>query len=127
MLRLIEGLAAAGVESTLLARADGPLLEKAACRGAGGPRPLAWLPFRRGHDLVHAHDSRSHTLAALVGRAPLVVSRRVAFAGAAPGAIQRWKYGRVARYIAVSEYVKSVLVARGVPPERSRWPMTACR
>ena len=115
--RLIEGLEAAGVESVLLARAGGPLLEKARARGWNA-RPLAHLPFECGYDLVHAHDSRSHTLAALLCRAPLVVSRRVAFAGAAPGAIQRWKYGRVARYLAVSAHVKSILAARGVPPDK---------
>jgi glycosyltransferase involved in cell wall biosynthesis len=117
VLRLIEGLCAAGVESVLLAHAGGPLLEKARAQGWQA-RPLGRLPFERGYDLVHAHDSRSHTLAALLCRSPLVVSRRVAFPGAAPGAIQRWKYGRAARYLAVSAHVKSILAGRGVPPDK---------
>src|SRR5277367_1859854 len=80
-LRLIEGLAAEGVESTLLARAGSPLFD-AAQRGGwrvetiGFWRTLAW---GRGHDLVHAHDARGHTFGAFVTGQPLVVSRRVAF------------------------------------------------
>jgi Glycosyl transferases group 1/Glycosyltransferase Family 4 len=115
VLRLVEGLAAAGVESTVLARKDGPLFEAARDRG-WRVEPLslarAFLLARR-HDLVHAHDARSHTLAAIAGGAPLVVSRRVAFAVGS-----RWKYGRARRYLAVSEFVKSVLMAGGVPEEK---------
>ena len=115
--RLIEGLAAAGVESTLLARAGSPLIEMARARG-WNTGPLKFLPLQRGYHLVHAHDSRTHTLAALFARAPLVVSRRVAFEGAASGIAQRWKYGRAAKYLAVSEHVKSILARRGVPASR---------
>jgi len=131
-LRLIEGLTAEGVESTLLARAGSPLAE--AARKAGvRVRALGFARAAyeaRRHDVVHAHDSRSHTIAALVGGAPLVVSRRVAFGGAGLSlhtelrrraqvpTMARWKYGRAARYIAVSEHVKSILVERGVPAEK---------
>jgi hypothetical protein len=115
-LRLMEGLAAEGVESTLLAPEGAPLVEAARQAGVRAlPLGLARTAWEaRRHDLTHAHDSRSHTLAALAGAAPLIVSRRVAFGGA-EGALSRWKYGRAARYIAVSEHVKSVLAARGVP------------
>jgi glycosyltransferase involved in cell wall biosynthesis len=41
----------------------------------------------------------------------------VAF-GAAGGPLSRWKYGRPARFIAVSQFVKATLVARGVPAEK---------
>jgi L-malate glycosyltransferase len=108
VLRLMEGLAAAGVESTLLAREGAPLFAAARKRG-WRVQPLGLtraLMICRGHDLLHAHDARSHTLAAIIRRARLVVSRRVAFPVGS-----RWKYGRAARYIAVSEFVKSVLVA----------------
>jgi hypothetical protein len=115
--RLIEGLAAAGVESVLLARGGGPLLEMARARGWDA-RPLKFLPLQRGYDLIHAHDSRAHTLSALFCRAPLVVSRRVAFRGAGAGMFQRWKYGRAAKYLAVSAHVKSILEQRGVPASR---------
>ncbi|MGA2721955.1 MAG: glycosyltransferase family 4 protein [Bryobacteraceae bacterium] len=114
-LRLIEGLAAAGVESTLLARRGGPLFEAARRRG-WRVEPLglvrAMLLARR-HDLIHAHDARSHTLGVMVRTGRLVVSRRVAFPVGSP-----WKYRRARRYLAVSEFVKSVLVAGGVPEEK---------
>ena len=114
-LRLMEGLAAAGVESTLLARRGGPLFE-AARKGGWRVEPLS-LPrvvlLARRHDLVHAHDARSHTLAVLVKPARLVVSRRVAFPVRSP-----WKYRRCRAYLAVSRHVKSILVAGGVPEEK---------
>jgi glycosyltransferase involved in cell wall biosynthesis len=119
VLRLIEGLAAAGVESTLLARPGAPLSESARKRG-WRVEDLKWTRaamLARGHDLVHAHDARSHTLGAIVRSAPLVVARRVAFAVRA-GAASQWKYRHAARYVAVSEYVKSILVQAGVPGEK---------
>ncbi|MGA2269159.1 MAG: glycosyltransferase family 4 protein [Bryobacteraceae bacterium] len=114
-LRLLEGLAAAGVESTLLARRGGPLFEAARERG-WRVEPLglgrAMLLARR-HDLVHAHDARGHTFGAIARSGRLVVSRRVAFPVGSP-----WKYRRARRYLAVSEFVKSVLMAGGVPEEK---------
>lgn len=111
-LRLIEGLAAAGVESTLLAREGFPLFQAARKEGwRVQPMGLARAArLSRRHDLMHAHDAHGHTLGAIVRGAPLVVSRRVAFPVGS-----RWKYGRAARYLAVSEFVKSVLMAGGVP------------
>lgn len=115
VLRLIEGLASAGVESTLLARGGCPLYLAA--------RALGWrvepigltraVRFARQHDLIHAHDAHGHTLAAIVRGAPLVVSRRVAFAVGS-----KWKYGRARRYLAVSQFVKGVLMQGGVPEEK---------
>jgi hypothetical protein len=115
VLRLMEGLAATGVESTLLARRDGPLFEAARQRGW---RAEPWglvrtMLLARRHDLIHAHDARSHTLGAIVSSERLVVSRRVAFPVGSAG-----KYRRSRRYLAVSEFVKSVLVAGGVPEEK---------
>jgi hypothetical protein len=114
-LRLMEGLAAAGAESTLLARRDAPLFEAARQRGLR-VEPLGLMRamlLARRHDLIHAHDARSHTLGVLVKSRRLVVSRRVAFPVGSP-----WKYRRAQRYLAVSEFVKSVLVAGGVPEEK---------
>jgi hypothetical protein len=115
VLRLVEAQAAAGVEATLLARADAPLLEAARERGlrAWELTVLRLARFARSHDLVHAHDARTHTLAALAGGAPLVVSRRVAFP-----VRSRWKYARPARYLAVSEFVRGKLVEGGVQAEK---------
>jgi glycosyltransferase involved in cell wall biosynthesis len=118
-LRLIEGLRARGVECVLLARAGSPLGEAArqiGCQVAPAGFARTALLARRC-DLIHAHDARAHTLAALAGGAPLVVSRRVAF-GRAGGVLSRWKYGRAARFIAVSDFVKATLMARGVPAEK---------
>ena len=79
VLRLMEGLAAAGVESTLLARAGAPLYDAARKQGwhVRAARPPRAIGCLRGHDLVHAHDARSHTLAAILrGRAAGGVAAR---------------------------------------------------
>jgi L-malate glycosyltransferase len=121
VLRLMQGLAAAGVESTLLAREGAPLFRAVREQGL---RVEPWSIMRavtmaRRHDLMHAHDARSHTLAALIPGTPLIVSRRVAFGGAGPrSAPSKWKYARARRYIAVSEHVKSMLIKGGVPADR---------
>jgi glycosyltransferase involved in cell wall biosynthesis len=118
-LRLIEGLEAAGVESTLLARAGYPLFQSARKQGwrvepLGLTRALMMV---RDHDLIHAHDARAHTMGVLLRGAPLVVARRVAFP-VGPGLSSKWKYGRARHYIAVSEFVKGVLVRGGVAAEK---------
>jgi len=112
--RLVAGLHREGVQCTLLARPESPLLEMA--RRAGLPAEA--LGVRRAirlgqaYDLVHAHDARSHTLGMLAGK-PLVVSRRVAFP-----VRSHWKYARARHYLAVSRFVRAVLLAGGVPEEK---------
>ena len=120
VLHLIEGLAAAGVESTLLARRDAPLYMAARKLGwrvepLGVTRALGCL---RGHTLVHAHDARSHSLGAFLRGRPLVVSRRVAFPVGSGPVGPSWKYGRANRYLAVSEFVRKVLIRGSVPEEK---------
>jgi glycosyltransferase involved in cell wall biosynthesis len=115
VLRLIEGLAAAGVESTLLARDDGPLYAVARHKGwrvesLGLARAIS---LTRHHDLLHAHDGHGHTVGAMVSPAKLLVSRRVAFP-----VRSRLKYARARHYLAVSEFVKAVLARGGVPEEK---------
>ncbi len=115
VLRLIEGLAASGVESTLLAREGAPLYVAARKQGwrvqpLGLTRAIANL---RAHTLIHAHDARSHSLGLFLRGRPLVVSRRVSFPVGS-----RWKYGRASRYLAVSNFVKSVLMQGGVAEEK---------
>lgn len=115
VLRLIEGLQAAGVEATLLARRGAPLFQ-AAHRQGWCVEPLGVtriLALAARHDLIHAHDARSHTLATIAPGTPLVVSRRVAFP-----IRSAWKYRRPRMFIAVSGYVKSVLLQGGVPEEK---------
>ena len=115
VLRLLEGQRAAGERPMLLAREGGPLFE-AARRNA---LPVDRLSLRAAlrwtlrSDVVHAHDARSHALEALIRGRNLVVSRRVAFRIGS-----RWKYGRARHYIAVSEFVKSVLMEGGIPAEK---------
>jgi len=115
VLRLIEGLAAAGVESTLLARTGAPLAAAARKRGWRVERlGLARAAIlARQHDLVHAHDARAHTLGAIGRGAALVVSRRVAFELAS-----RWKYRRARHYLAASGFIQRVLMLGGVPQEK---------
>jgi glycosyltransferase involved in cell wall biosynthesis len=115
VLRLIEGLASRNVESTLLARKDAPLYLAARKQG-WRVEPLGLTRAVRelaSHDLIHAHDARTHTMATLLRGRPLVVARRVAFPVGS-----RWKYGKARRYIAVSEFVKGVLIEGGVPAEK---------
>jgi hypothetical protein len=115
VLRLVRGLAARGDKPMLLARKDGELLRRA--RGEGLPADEFRLAGWPKTDLVHAHDGRSHAVAAAYRRAPLVVARRVAYP-IRTGLFSRLKYRRADRYIAVSRYVAGMLVGSGVPAEK---------
>ena len=120
-LYLMEGLAARRIDCTLMARSGSPLAVAARERGIAVVRPgLAriWSEARRA-DIVHAHTGRAHTLAAVAGAGNLVVSRRVAFP-VGDGLASRWKYGRAARLIAVSEHVRGLLSRAGVAPDKVR-------
>ena len=115
VLRLIEGLRREAIDSTLLCPRSSPLWEKARALQLNVKPLLPWpvLRLSRQADLVHAHDARAHTLAAALGRAPLVVSRRVAFP-----IRSRWKYRHATRYAAVSQFVKGILMDGGVPEDK---------
>lgn len=117
-LYLMRGLRAAGHPIRLLAPAGSPLMAHAQVDGIDA-RPLgiaALAGATSGVHLIHAHDARAHTLALLGGK-PVVVSRRVAFP-VRRGVGSRWKYGRAAHYIAVSQCVKQILIEAGIGPER---------
>ena len=85
-LHLMGGLAKRGVLIRLLAVRGTPLFRKAQTQGLK-VLPLNLFSVWRESgwaDLVHCHDSRAHTMAWLASigpgqRAPVVVSRRVAF------------------------------------------------
>ena len=111
-LRLIEGLRAAGAECRLAARAGSPLFRAAAERRID-VRPLGWRELLRDTNLVHAHDGHTQARAAVAARAPLVVSRRVAFP-----VRSRLVRARTARFIAVSGFVRDVLEAGGAAPQK---------
>lgn len=119
VLLLLRGLRSEGVAAPLLARRGSPLAAEAARQGwqVEPLTPARLLANLRRSDLVHAHDARSHTLAALLPGPPLVVSRRVAFP-VGTGWASRWKYARAAHYIAVSRHVAERLGEAGVPAEK---------
>ena len=116
-LYLVERLSGA----TLLARAGSPLFEEASRRKVDvGELSLRALASAAKHaDLVHAHDARAHTMAALAGGAPLVVSRRVAFP-VKRGFLSRQKYARAKLFLAVSRFVAAQLREAGVPESKIR-------
>lgn len=80
---------------------------------------LAALIRAEAPDLVHLHSRRGvdlwGALAARRAGVPAVLSRRVDNPERAWWA--RWKYGRVARVITISDGIRQVLLAEGVPPE----------
>lgn len=120
VLLLLEALRDAQVQGTLLARNRSPLFYAALNRGFAvlpATFKAMWTESRRAGTLVHAHDARGHTLAAFMSRAPLVVSRRVAFPGSGSPA-SHWKYGRAKRCLAVSNHVARQLILSGVPQDK---------
>ncbi len=114
VLRLLCGLRARGCESILMTRSDGTLATRAAEEGFTVQKVSWQFPAA---DMVHVHDARSHTLAALFARTPIVVARRVAFP-VKQGRLSRWKYGRAAHFIAVSKFVAGRLMEAGVPANK---------
>ena len=131
-LLLALGLRDLGHEPFLIGAPGSPLVEKARAAGlpaAGIAMAADWdvRAARRirarmrawGVDIVHAHDARSHALGIIAllrtSSLPLVVTRRVAFQ---PRSV-KLKYGpRVSQFIAISNAVKSAMIAGGVEPNR---------
>lgn len=115
---LVEALAARGVAQRLLAPAGAPLHEEA--RRAGVETGiLSFGTLRRAareFDLVHCHDARTHTLAAVAG-VRFVASRRVVFP-VKRGLLSQWKYARAARFLAISNAVECELLKAGIPAGR---------
>jgi len=115
---LAEGLQRRAIEQTVLCNAAASLGAEQSLSIVSPARGLSLRRLAHGADLIHAHDSRSHTLALIWARStPLVVSRRVSFAPG-NGLLSRWKYSRAAAYGAVSEHVREILISAGVPAER---------
>ena len=116
VLSLLTGLGAGNV---LLTPSAGPLMREAKARGIDA-QPLTMLSLgvmSKQFEVVHAHDARSHTWAAALAGPPLVVSRRVSFP-VRQSFLSRWKYGRAARYVAVSEHVKRTLMEAEIPEHK---------
>ena len=135
VLQLALGLARVGVEQQLVLR-SGSVLEQ---RAIDANLPFTTLPFRSEVDwasalqlraiirqfqpqIVHAHDARSLGLAALTWAmrtgSRVIAARRVAFP-LRRNPLTAMKYRSVARrVIAVSQYVRDLLVASGVERRR---------
>jgi glycosyltransferase involved in cell wall biosynthesis len=111
VLRLVRGLAARGDEPYLLAQEGGELLKRAVAEGLPA-KPLRWYGWPKA-DLIHAHDARAHTAAAIFRDVPLVVARRVAYP-IQTGPLSKLKYERATRFIAVSRFVAGILIQAGV-------------
>ncbi len=116
---LTMGLAEAGHEVTLLAPAESPLFHQALGQKLNVQRlsPARLRKLSASCDLTHVHDAASHTLAALLARSPLVVSRRVSFP-VKRGFPSRWKYSQAARFIAISRNVEAMLRQAGIPGDK---------
>lgn len=90
-------------------------------RAALDPRALVALlraarPGSAGPPILHAHDPHALTLAAIAAaryRLPLVVTRRVDFPLRRP-----WLWRRANRVVAISQAIRRVLEAGGIPAER---------
>jgi glycosyltransferase involved in cell wall biosynthesis len=141
VLLTVNGLRAIGQRAALAAHPDGELRRRAA-EGLElipiAPRTevdlaAAWklsrLIKRLTPDIVHAHDPHGVAMAALGlsmaapgmkgARVPaLVASRRVDFR-LKGNSLSRWKYRQVDCFIAASEAIRQMLIADGVPAQRT--------
>jgi glycosyltransferase involved in cell wall biosynthesis len=120
-----------GVESFIAAPAASPLAVNASAaglavfplnmrgwQGAAGIFRLQRLVRRLRPEIVHAHTSHAHTVAAAaltgIRDVSLVVTRRVDTPMAA-GFLRRLKYGRCDGIIAISRKIRDNLIEGGVP------------
>ena len=140
VLLTVNGLRAIGQRAALVAHPDGELRRRAA-EGLElipiAPRTemdlsAAWrlsrVVKRLQPDVIHAHDPHGVAMASLAlslggarhgPRAPaLVASRRVDF-HLKGNSFSRWKHRQVDCFIAASEAIRQMLVADGVPAERT--------
>lgn len=135
VLLTVLGLRRRGHRAALAAQPQGELYRRApedADRYALAPRAevdlhAAWTLARllRGDapDVIHVHDAHAVAIAALARwlsrvASPLIASRRVDF-HIRGNAFSRWKYDQVDRFICASSAIRDMLVADGVPPERT--------
>lgn len=116
---------AARIGEPLAARASEAGLRVVSCAPRSEADVIAAFRLRRAIraeriDVVHAHTAHAVAVAALAtlaSRVPFVISRRVDFR-LRRNAGTRWKYGRAAAIVAISDAVARVLEASGVARER---------
>jgi L-malate glycosyltransferase len=131
------GLRALGHRTMIVAHSEGVLKERAA-EGLDlielAPRGemdlgAAWRMSRvlkqLKPDIVHAHDPHAVAMSALAlsmstmpSKPPLVASRRVDF-HIRGNTLSRWKYRQVDCFICASDAIRKMLVADGIPQERT--------
>jgi glycosyltransferase involved in cell wall biosynthesis len=133
VLGLVRHLAAAGDRQAVAADSGGALATAAAALGVAvvplrirnhadvlAGRRLARLLASGRYDIVHFHTARAHAMSAFLGRstARRVVTRRMDYP-LRGGRYARWLYNRRAdAVVAISEGVRTALLASGVRPER---------
>lgn len=140
VLLTVNGLREIGQRAALVAHPDGELRRRAAEGLELVPlAPKSEMDFtaawrlnrvikRLRPDVIHAHDAHGVAMAGLAlslgaasagaGEPPLVVSRRVDF-HLRSNSFSRWKHRQVDCFIAASEAIRQMLIADGVPEERT--------
>src|SRR5215468_5452388 len=137
VLLTVNGLREIGQRAALVAHPDGELRKRAAeglelvplAPKAEMDLTAAWrlnrVIKRLRPDIIHAHDAHGVAMASLAlslgaqdVEPPLVVSRRVDF-HLRGNSFSRWKHRQVDCFIAASEAIRKMLVADGVPEERT--------
>jgi L-malate glycosyltransferase len=137
VLLTVLGLRALGHRAMLIAHAAGELRQRAreglelvpltprTEMDLGAAWRLSRLIKQLGPAIIHAHDPHGVAMAALaismstqLAKPRLVASRRVDF-HLKRNAFSRWKYRQVDCFICVSDAIRSMLIADGVPAARA--------
>ena len=140
VLLTVNGLRSIGQRAALVAHPDGELRKRAAeglelvplAPKSEMDLTAAWrlnrVIKRLKPDVIHAHDAHGVAMAGLAlslgaasakdGEPPLVVSRRVDF-HLRSNSFSRWKHRQVDCFIAASEAIRHMLIADGVPENRT--------
>jgi glycosyltransferase involved in cell wall biosynthesis len=133
----VMGLRALGHRTTLIAHPSGQLRQRVTEgldfiplaptteMDLGAAWRLSRLIKRLKPEILHAHDPHAVAMSALalsmstgLAKPPLVAARRVDF-HLKRNSLSRWKYRQVDCFICVSEAIRSMLIADGVPAARA--------
>jgi glycosyltransferase involved in cell wall biosynthesis len=133
----VMGLRSLGHRTILVAHAEGELRQRAkeglelfplapkTEMDLGAAWRLARLIKQLRPDVIHAHDPHGVAMAGIAlsmstlpSPPPLLASRRVDF-HLKGSSLSRWKYRQVDCFICASEAIRQILIADGVPEERT--------